>query len=198
MIILGLTGSIGTGKSTVSRYLQKRGIPVLDADQMVKDLYTDKKFCRELSVRFGENILNQQGYIDTLLFGRLVFENKEWLQQLNQMIHPRIKVEFEKRKALLSNGHPIVVYDIPLLYEANMEELVDVVALVCLDKQKQIARIRERDNRTVEQIEQIIGYQMPQDEKLERADYILDNNGTKESLYQQIDDMISDVMSRYE
>ena len=56
MIILGLTGSIGTGKSTVSRYLQKRGIPVLDADQMVKNLYADKKFCRELSVRFGENI----------------------------------------------------------------------------------------------------------------------------------------------
>ena len=198
MIILGLTGSIGTGKSTVSRYLQKRGIPVLDADQMVKDLYADKKFCRELSVHFGENILNEQGYIDTLLFGRLVFENKEWLQQLNRMIHPRIKVEFEKRKALLSNGHPIVVYDIPLLYEANMEELVDVVALVCLDKQKQIARIRERDNRTLEQIEQIIGYQMPQEEKKERADYVLNNNGTKEALYQQIDDMISDVMSRYE
>ena len=79
-----------------------------------------------------------------------------------------------------------------------MEELVDVVALVCLDKQKQIARIRERDNRTVEQIEQIIGYQMPQEEKKERADYVLDNNGTKEALYQQIDDMISDVMSRYE
>ena len=149
MIILGLTGSIGTGKSTASRYLQKRGIPVLDADQMVKNLYTDKNFCRELSVLFGENILNQQGYIDTLLFGRLVFENKEWLQQLNRMIHPRIKAEFEKRKALLSNSHPIVVYDIPLLYEANMEELVDVVALVCLDKKKQIARIRERDNRTV-------------------------------------------------
>ena len=198
MIILGLTGSIGTGKSTVSRYLQKKGFPVLDADQMVKDLYADKKFCRELSVRFGENILNEQGYIDTLLFGRLVFENKEWLQQLNRMIHPRIKAEFEKRKVLLSNSHPIVVYDIPLLYEANMEELVDVVALVCLDKQKQIARIRERDNRTVEQIEQIIGYQMPQEEKKERADYVLDNNGTKEALYQQIDDMISDVMSRYE
>lgn len=198
MIILGLTGSIGTGKSTVSRYLQKRGIPVLDADQMVKDLYADKKFCRELSVRFGENILNEQGYIDTLLFGRLVFENKEWLQQLNRMIHPRIKAEFEKRKVLLSNSHPIVVYDIPLLYEANMEELVDVVALVCLDKQKQIARIRERDNRTLEQIEQIIGYQMPQEEKKERADYVLNNNGAKEALYQQIDDMISDVMSRYE
>lgn len=79
-----------------------------------------------------------------------------------------------------------------------MEELVDVVALVCLDKQKQIARIRERDNRTLEQIEQIIGYQMPQEEKKERADYVLNNNGTKEALYQQIDDMISDVMSRYE
>ena len=88
------------------------------------------------------------------------------------MIHPRIKAEFEKRKALLSNIHPIVVYDIPLLYEANMEELVDVVALVCLDKQKQIARIRERDNRTVEQIEQIIGYQMPQEEKKERAEFL--------------------------
>ena len=195
MIILGLTGSIGTGKSTVSRYLQKMGIPILDADQMVKDLYTDKDFCRELSVHFGENILNQQGYIDTLLFGRLVFENKEWLQQLNRIIHPRIKSEFEKRTALLSHHHPIVVYDIPLLYETNMENLVDVVALVYLDKQKQIARIRERDNRTVEQIEQIIGYQMPQDEKLERADYILDNNGTKESLYRQIDDMILDVLS---
>ena len=70
--------------------------------------------------------------------------------------------------------------------------------MVCLDKQKQIARIRERDNRTVEQIEQIIGYQMPQEEKKERADYVLNNNGTKEALYQQIDDMISDVMSRYE
>ena len=70
--------------------------------------------------------------------------------------------------------------------------------MVCLDKQKQIARIRERDNRTLEQIEQIIGYQMPQEEKKERADYVLNNNGTKEALYQQIDDMISDVMSRYE
>lgn len=198
MIVLGLTGSIGTGKSTVSRYLQEKGFPVLDADQMVKDFYEDKDFCKEVSVYFGENILNEQGYIDIVLFGRLVFENKEWLQQLNRMIHPRIKAEFEKRKALLSNSHPIVVYDIPLLYEAKMEDLVDVVAMVYLDKHKQVQRIRERDNRSVEQIEQIIGYQMPQEEKRERADYILDNNGTKEALYRQIDDMILDILGHYE
>lgn len=198
MIVLGLTGSIGTGKSTVSRYLQEKGFPVLDADRIVKDFYEDKDFCKEVSVHFGENILNEQGYIDTVLFGRLVFENKEWLQQLNRMIHPRIKSEFEKRKVLLSNRHPIVVYDIPLLYEAKMDDLVDVVAMVYLDKQKQVQRIRERDNRSVEQIEQIIGYQMPQEEKRERADYILDNNGTKEALYRQIDDMILDILGHYE
>lgn len=198
MIVLGLTGSIGTGKSTVSRYLQEKGFPVLDADRMVKDFYEDKDFCKEVSVHFGENILNEQGYIDTVLFGRLVFENKEWLQQLNRMIHPRIKSEFEKRKVLLSNRQPIVVYDIPLLYEAKMEDLVDVVAMVYLDKHKQVQRIRERDNRSVEQIEQIIGYQMPQEEKRERADYILDNNGTKEALYRQIDDMILDILGHYE
>lgn len=119
MIILGLTGSIGTGKSTVSRYLQKKGFPVLDADQMVKDLYADKKFCRELSVRFGENILNEQGYIDTLLFGRLVFENKEWLQQLNRMIHPRIKAEFEKEKLF----YQTVILSLYMIYHCYMRQI---------------------------------------------------------------------------
>ncbi len=193
MFVLGLTGSIGTGKSTVSAYLEKQGIPVLDADKIVAEVYRDKAFCRKVAERFTEDILAPNGYINRKVLSEKVFGDKELLQELNAFVHPKIKDIFQEKTQALEGKALLVVYDIPLLYEAKMDNLTDKVALVTAEEDIQKQRIASRDNRSMTQIEQILAMQFSQEEKKKRADYILDNNGSLEELYRQVDEMILEL-----
>ncbi|MGB4314020.1 MAG: dephospho-CoA kinase, partial [bacterium] len=155
MRVIGLTGGIATGKSTVSRMLAEKGLPIVDADLIAREVVEPgKPAYREIVQTFGGEILQADGTLNRKLLGKLVFGDPARLQTLNQITHPRIREEIEGRlQALRDKGTELAVLDAPLLIEANLQPLVDEVWVVTCPRELQIKRLQERDNLSVPEAE---------------------------------------------
>lgn len=184
-MIVGLTGGIASGKSTVSNFFKKLGLEVLDADKIVKEVSQKKDTINRIVKVFGKNILDDNGKIIREKLREEAFENRELLNKLNEIIHPQVIEIFVKKKEETSEGS-IVIFDIPLLYEAEMENLCDKIIVVYIKREQQIERVIERDKNTRELAEKIIDAQMPLEEKAKRADIVINNNSTLEDLKNQV------------
>lgn len=193
-MIIGITGSIGTGKSTVSNYLISKGYSVVDADKISKGAYNiGSNGYKAILEVFGVEILNSNGEVDRKKIKKIVFDNSNMLQRLNMAIHPIIINEIEKEIEILLESQNVVFLDAPLLIETELHKKVNKIIVVICDKNEQINRIIKRDKITADMAISIINSQMSIDEKLKFADYVVYNNSTIENLYSQVDEIILEI-----
>ncbi|MCH8349044.1 MAG: dephospho-CoA kinase [Chloroflexi bacterium] len=184
MLVIGLTGSIGTGKSEVSRMLQSLGAEIIDADQVGHEAYTpNSESWQEVVKTFGEEILQPGGEIDRRKLGSLVFSDPEELAKLNGIMHPRMaRMVADKLEAFRGEGVEVVVVEAALLFEAGWDSLVDEVWATDSAVDTVVQRLRDRNGMTEEEVLKRIGSQMDREERLERADLVVDNSGDVDTL----------------
>lgn len=186
--IIGLTGGIATGKSTVSQYLiERHGIPVLDADQYAREaVVVGSPILAAISQRYGPSILLPEGSLNRAQLGEIIFHDLAEKQWLEQQIHPFVRQRFAQEMRGLQN-QPVVVHAIPLLFEANLTAQVNEIWVVACSEAQQRQRLMQRNQLTPEQAEARIANQMPLAEKLAQADVRLDNSASLQALYHQVD-----------
>lgn len=188
-MIIGLTGGIASGKSTVSKILNKIGIRVVDADIVARKVMDSREVLNKITDEFGGEILAKNGKLDRSKLRDMAFSSKRSLEFLNSIIHPSvIEIFKDEREKSMKTGET-VVFDIPLLFEAKMENLCDKIIVVYVDRETQVKRVMERDGSSRESAENIIENQMPLSEKLEKSDISIKNDGTIEELEKNIEDI---------
>ncbi len=183
-MIIGITGGIATGKSTVSHYLKQLGYQVIDADQISFEALTkDTKCIQNVLTKF--ECQDQNGNIDRKKLGEIIFSDKIKQQQLEDIVHPYVIKNIKKQ--IKNSKQTIVFLDIPLLYEAKLEYLCDYVVVVYINEQLQKQRLKERNHLTNQEVEARIQSQMPIETKKQLAHYIINNEGDLNNLYDQIE-----------
>lgn len=180
-MIVGLTGGIASGKSTVSNYFREFGAEVLDADVVAKELSEKEENVAKIIEIFGNDILDENGNISRKKMRERAFLEKDKLKQLNELLHPQV-IEVFKNKRENTKEDEIVIFDIPLLFETGMENLCDTVIVVYISKRVQLERMMKRDRHGIDLAERIIESQMSMSDKIDKADIIINNNCTLEDL----------------
>ena len=183
MQVIGLTGGIATGKSTVSAILKKAGAEIIDADRIAREVV--KKGLpayREIVENFGETVLLSNGEINRSVLGDLIFNDPRKKQLLNRIVHPHVRRETNRQLKDMENSSPdtIAVLDIPLLFEAEMHKDLSEVIVVYAPEHIQIKRLMKRDNISEADAVARVRSQMPIEEKKNRATIVIDNSGTME------------------
>ena len=187
--ILGLTGGIATGKSTVSRYLAEKGYPIVDADLIARRVVEpETEGLAKIVAHFGQEIIKKDGSLDREKLGALVFSQPEKRLTLNAILSQYIRRAIEEETAALVNEkHPLVVLDIPLLYEAGYESDCDAVMVVYTTVEEQLKRLMMRNQLTEEEALNRIASQESIEDKKMRADSVIDNNGARDQTYEQVE-----------
>ena len=185
--ILGLTGGVGMGKSTAARLLKKAGLPVVDSDDLAREVVqpgTDA--LAEIAAEFGEGFLNTDGSMNRVKMASTVFQDDAARKRLEAIIHPRVRVGWEKQiEQWREQKRPVGVVVIPLLFEVDLQDSFDAVLCVACTANTQRARLRER-NWSDDQIADRIAAQMDIAQKMDLADHVLWNEGTPEQLGEQL------------
>jgi len=196
MITVGLTGSIGTGKSTVTKYLLERGYKVIDADKISRDVVKKGEVGYfKLLDYFGKEIIDKEENIDRQKLSKIVFSDKEKLEKLNSILHPVIIDKISELENEYKNkGEAIVFIDAPLLIETKLYENVDKVVLITADEDIQIKRIVKRDNIDETKARKIINAQMSFEEKRFFADFILKNNESRKKLFESLEIILQELV----
>lgn len=184
MLVLGLTGNIGCGKSSLSKIFREEfDIDIIDADIISRNIYKDKKIISKVFDEFGDSIKNNDGSLNRKELGNIVFNDDLKLIALNNITHPAIKEKIlESIKIIENQNKSIVVIDAALLVEGNYLNILDKLLVVCCDEEIQIQRIIKRDSCSKNDAISRIKSQLSQNEKMSYADYIIDNSGTYEEL----------------
>ena len=191
MLVIGLTGGIATGKSTVAERLKELGALVIDADRIAREVVEPgEPALAEIARVFGREVIKEDGSLDRGRLGRIVFQDAGKRKLLESILHPVIRERMEERlEAARREGKvKIAVCDIPLLYESQESmRLVDRVAVVYATREQQLERLVRQRHLSPEEAEARIGAQIPIDEKVKRADYVIDNTGTRAETIAQVD-----------
>lgn len=191
MLILGLTGNIGCGKSSLSKILMQNNIDVIDADIISRNIFEDKELLNLVFENFGENIKNLDGSLNRKALGNIVFNDDQKLVLLNGLTHPKIKEKIlNKINEIRNIGKSLVVIDAALLIEGGYLDILDKLIVITCKESIQISRIQLRDNLTKEQALSRMNSQMSQDEKIKYADYIIDNSGDTNNLKHKAEELI--------
>ncbi|MBS4194964.1 dephospho-CoA kinase [Lederbergia citri] len=191
--MIGLTGGIASGKSTVSKMLKERGFTILDADIAARVVVEPgQKAYKQIIESFGRDILNKDKSINRSKLGSIIFNDVEKRKTLNSIVHPAVRecLNLWKNEAI-EKGKKTIIYDIPLLYESNLTYLVEKVIVVFVDPDIQLKRLLNRNNLSKEEALARISSQLPLKEKVERADVAVDNNGTMDETERQINELIN-------
>ena len=189
---IGLTGGIGTGKTTVSKYLaEKYQLPVLDADIYAREaVQPGSPILQEIVNRYGNKIQLPDGRLDRQLLGKIIFNNLEEKRWLEKKIHPYVRSKLESELKQIKAD--LVVLVVPLLFEANMTDLVTEIWLVYCPYEQQIRRIIERDSLNEKQANARINSQLALEKKVALADVVLDNSSTLDYLLRQVDTVLNE------
>ncbi|KAF8006695.1 hypothetical protein BT93_K0873 [Corymbia citriodora subsp. variegata] len=195
MRIVGLTGGIASGKSTVSNHFKAHGVPVVDADIVARDvLKKGTGGWKKVVAVFGEEILQADGEVDRPKFGQIVFSDPAKRKVLNRLLAPYISSGiFREILKLWLKGHKVIVLDIPLLFEAKMDKWTKPIVVVWVDPEIQLQRLMARDRTSEEDARNRINAQMPLDLKRSKADIIIDNTGSLEDLNEQFQKVLFQV-----
>ena len=188
MLRIGLTGGIGSGKSTVADLFAARGVPVIDADVIARELVAPgQPALAEIVASFGTDCIDAEGRLDRARLRARVFDDAAQRERLEAILHPRIHAVMAERAAAQSTAYVLLV--IPLLFESGQRDLVDRVLVVDVPVELQRARVSARDHLTDVQIDAIFAAQVPRDQRIDGADDVIDNSGDAAALERQVDDL---------
>ncbi len=192
MIVVGLTGGIASGKSFIGSLLRRRGVPVIDADHLAREVVRrGTEGFDEVIRAFPEVLLH--GDIDRPALARIIYADPIRRRKLEEIIHPRVRAEFLRQKARLSDA-PLVIYEVPLLYEKGLESEMDAVIVVDVPEEIQKERLMRRSGLGAEEADQRISSQMSRVERLSRADFILSGLLTEEETEIALDDLLPKIV----
>ncbi len=192
MLILGLTGSIGMGKSTTAKLFAEAGVPVYDADATVHRIY-EGEAVPAIEAAFPGTTVN--GKVDRARLSAKVVHDPEAMKRLEQIVHPMLRAYHQKfLEEAERSGAPVAVVDIPLLFETGGEKRVDAVVLVTTSPENQRQRVLARENMTQEKLDAILARQMPDTEKRRRADFVVDTSHGLDPVRAQIRDILREVV----
>lgn len=192
---LGLTGGIATGKSTADEFFKKRNIPIIDLDQIAHELMAKGNASYKAIVAyFGKEILADDGEIDRKKLGAIVFNDKNQLKRLNELTHPLILNNMEEKITQYQNqAVPLVVLDIPLLFEDNLTHYCDATLLITAPFQLELDRLMARNNLSEEDAQKRIASQMSLSDKEKLADYVIENAGTVNDLENNLSSLLEEI-----
>lgn len=190
---MGLTGGIGSGKSTVAAILREKGFAVIDADEMARLAVSPGSDTLQKIVRvFGPEILNPDGSLNRRALGDLVFQDSKLLLELEQIVHPKVQeLTQQKRQELEAGGSKAAFYDVPLLYEKKLEKQFDAIVVVSSGEEQQIERVMIRSAISREEVRRRIATQMQLAEKVKKADFVIHNDRDMAHLRAQVDQLIA-------
>ena len=196
-VLLGVTGGIATGKSTVARLLEEKGAPLVDFDELSRAVVEPgKEAWQEIVSFFGEEVLLPDRTLNRRKVSEIVFRDPAKRKRLESITHPRIHEEFRARVSAITSRDPgaIIQAAIPLLIETNLQSLFDKILLVYTPREVQIRRLMDRDRIPEGMALSILAAQMPIEEKKAYADYIVDNSGPLEETASQVDEVWRDLL----
>jgi len=199
-MLIGLTGGIATGKSTVANILLKKGFSLIDADKIAREIVeVDRPAYYRIVDEFGKDILNEDKTINRKALGKIIFSNKEAREKLNSITHPYIFQSIKDKIDQLSKNNSVIFIDIPLLFEQYSSLIqhgisFDEIWLVYVDRDTQLDRLMKRDNITRDEAMRKIESQMDIEEKKKRASKIIDNRGDIDSLEKQLDEILVELI----
>jgi len=198
MDIYGLTGGIGSGKSAAAAYFEDCGIPVVSADELSRVVVNPgSEGLSAVVAAFGEGVLSPQGELDRRKLGAVVFKDPTARVRLEGILHPRIRDCFQDVLAALeATGNTIVVYEVPLLFENNLEKQMKAVILVSAPEDQRVARVMARDKLSAEDVRARMAAQMDDKSRRARATHVLENDGDLEHLYAQVDALLAKLLPR--
>ena len=193
--VIGLTGGIACGKSMISAYLAQKGIPVIDGDLVARQIVEPgTKGLAQIVDTFGAEYLHADGTLNRAMLGSRVFADKEALQQLNAITKPLLLEAFKTQINALQ-AHPMIVLDVALLLEDHdYKELADQVWVVTVSPAQQLARLMKRNSYTVEEAQNRINAQMSNEERIQYADVVIDNNGTMSETIAQVERLLYNIL----
>ena len=189
MILVGLTGGVATGKSTVAKMFKRCGAILIDADKLAREVVEPgKPAWRAIVKQFGKTVLNQNRSLDRQALGSIVFHNPQKRRQLERIIHPRVAREQQRLVRWIAKRKPqaVVIYEVPLLFEAGVDKRVDKIIVVTVDRNTQIARLKKRNGLSRAEALRRIRSQMPLAKKIQRADHVLNGTLPRPSLRKQV------------
>ena len=197
MLWIGLSGGIASGKSTAREILEGLGFSVADADKIARKTLAPGGLALAPAVQlFGQEILNPQGEIDRAKMAKIVFSDKSQLTKLEQLIHPIVQNEVQKlRQQWQQQGQSISFYDVPLLFEKNLQSQFDFTLVIHCSEKLQRARLKARDQMTDAEIDLRIKNQLPLSQKAQLADYVIENEGSLEDLKLQLEKFLESLQT---
>lgn len=192
--IIGLTGGIASGKSTVSNMLKKRGFAIIDADVAARVVVEPGEKAYEAVIEaFGETILMDDKKINRKKLGSIIFQDEEKRKMLNSIVHPAVRKQMEEWKQdAIATEKQTIIYDIPLLFESKLTGLVDRTIVVFVNENIQLDRLMSRNELTESEAKARISSQLPLSDKVKLADAVIDNNGEVKDTERQVEFLISE------
>ena len=200
MRIIGLTGGIGSGKSTVARLFEALGAEVVDADILAREAVAPGTAALSLILdRFGEGIVDNNGALDRQKLGQIVFGDEQARRDLNAIVHPEVASLAQARfRAAASRKVPLVIYDVPLLFENGLEDAFSSIVVVYAPKDVRVKRLVARDGLTERDIHARMAAQMALEDKVGRADHVIDNTMSQDELRQRVASLYQTLLSEDE
>ncbi|QDG54214.1 dephospho-CoA kinase [Persicimonas caeni] len=194
-VIVGLTGGIASGKSTVANMMAELGARIIDADVIARKIVEPgEPAWEDIREAFGDEVLRDDDTLDREALGKVVFGDREARKKLESITHPRIGQRMmERAQQIRSEGHHWVIYDAALIVENGIHEWLDSLIVVAADRDVQIKRVMERDNMSHDEAVQRLDAQMPLEEKIAVADYVIDNNGTLQQTREQVEQIYQQI-----
>ena len=187
-MIIGITGGIASGKSTVINILKEEGAVVIDLDQIGREIMRKGEKGWKMVIKcFSPLLLDEEGYIDRKKLGKIIFRNPQWKNELENITHPLIFQKLEKRKRDIDAR--TILIEVPLLYETGFDQKVDEVWVVYVDQETQIKRLQNRDKISRKEAREKIATQMPLEMKKEKADLVIDNRKNKIDLENELKEL---------
>ncbi len=187
MLKVGLTGGIGSGKSTVSHYFAELGVPIIDADVIAREVVEPgKSALREIAALFGDHLLDDEGKLRRSQLRKIIFADPNKRKQLEAILHPRIRQRMLELAEQCRHQHDYAIFSIPLLLESGWQALLDRVVIVDIEESRQLERTCQRDGTDEKAAREIINSQISRQDRLLAADDVIDNNGDLIQLKQQV------------